>query len=880
MSSIAERVETIRLTAQVSNYITGMQQAQRATAATQTAAQKLAQQGQSMTTLGHTLLAFGTVVAAGVGLAVKSFADFDAKMAQVKTLSSATSEEMGQLATAAENLGQKIGISANQAADAELELVKAGISVSDILGGALKGSLQLAAAGQIDVAQATEIATIALTQFGLKGKDVPHVADLLAAGADKALGGVNDLGEALKSGGLVASQFGVSLDETVGTLSAFANAGLLGETAGTDLRQLLLKLANPSAEATSAMKALGISIYDNTGKFVGLADLAGQLKDKLGNQTEATRNATLATIFGSRAIAGANVLYKEGAAGITKWTDEVNTSGFAAKQAAGKMDNLNGDISKLGAAFQKDLITSGSTANDVLREAVQILTELVRAYGDLPAPVQGTVLAIGAVVAVLALASGAFLTIVPRIAATKAAMTDLGISMKSVGIVGGVVGVALTVLVAVLGAVAAANAKTQAHIDDLAQSFDESTGAITKNTRALVANELQQSGAFDQAKRLGVSLNLVTDAALGNSDAQAKLNRELAQFTTVRDVANGRESLSAKTANDLKAAVEGEAGSVADAAQQHRDLTAATDNSAGSTQTAASAYQDAAQQAANLTDQITQLVDEINKANGVGQDAVTTNASYQKALSDVSDYIDKARKGVKGYTLSLDEHTAVGSANVSMLADLAKKNEDAAKAQFTLDNNTDNYIATLKAGHQAVYDNAIALGATADQAQAIADKVAAIPSEKQVQIIADTAQAAKTIDDFISQYGHLSGTIMFRSQNLPAGTPGTYATGGYTPSGPHLAVVGEQGTEFVSTAKTVANPSNRAALEYMHAGGTIPGYAAGGYTSAPQRDPGWAMSGGRGSSVPVSIKVTGETDPYAFAALAGQAVAARVRGIK
>jgi TP901 family phage tail tape measure protein len=102
-----------------------------------------------------------------------------------------------------------------------------------------------------------------LTQFNLTGKDVPHVADLLAAGADKALGGVSDLGEALKSGGLVASQFGVSLEETIGTLSAFANAGLLGETAGTDLRQMLLKLADPSAQASQDDDEARDRIYDN-----------------------------------------------------------------------------------------------------------------------------------------------------------------------------------------------------------------------------------------------------------------------------------------------------------------------------------------------------------------------------------------------------------------------------------------------------------------------------------------------------------------------------------------------------------------------------------------------------------------------------------------
>jgi len=871
---VTERVETIRLTATVANYITGMQQAQRATQATQSAAQKLAGQGAAMTNLGHTLLLFGTAVAAGVTLAVKSFADFDAKMSQVKTLSSATSGEMDQLASAAENLGQKIGISANQAADAELELVKAGISVNDILGGALKGSLQLAAAGQIDVAQATEIATIALTQFGLKGKDVPHVADLLAAGADKALGGVSDLGEALKSGGLVASQFGVSLDETVGTLSAFANAGLLGETAGTDLRQMLLKLANPSADSAATMTKLGISLYDASGKFVGLTNLAGQLKDKLGDQTEATRNSALATIFGSRAIAGANVLYKEGAAGIAKWTDEVDTSGFAAKQAAGKMDNLNGDLSKLGAAFQKDLITSGSTANNTLREMVQLLTGLVSAYGNLPAPVQGTVLAIGAVVAVLALASGAFLTIIPRIAATKEAMATLGITMKGTAIAGGITAGALGALTIVLGVFAQQQAEAASNTQEFKQSLGQASGATTKYTRELVAQKLAQSGAFEAAKKAGVGQQELTDAVLNGGKALSDLHEKLYQSAGHQDPILGGALY------DAAIQIQNLNGELGTSKQQFADEKAAAAGSADSTQSAADAYQSAATQASNLTDQISQLVDEINKANGVGQDAVTTNAAYQKALDDATKAVDDYVKAHGKSSAALDETTAAGSANADMLAGLAKKNEDAAKAQFALDNNTDNYIATLKAGHQAVYDTAIAFGATADQAQALADKVAAIPSEKQIQIIADTAQAAKTIDQFIAQYGHLSGTIMFRSQNLPAGSPGTFADGGYTGPGPRDKVAGlVHAEEWVSTAATTAKPANRAALEYMHAGGDMSNYGQPMYISSPAAGTGSA-TGTTGREVNQVFNLNGVDDLQLFATMVSQSSAAHLRGIK
>lgn len=878
---MSERVETIRLTAQVSNYLAGMQQSAIATEYLGTQAQKLALRSQGFTNLGRSLTLFGGIVAAGVVVAIKSFADFDAQMAQVKTLSHATGDEMLQLASAAETLGQKIGISAREAADAELELVKAGISVKDILGGALQGSLQLAAAGQIDVANATEIATIALTQFKLKGSDVPHVADLLAAGADKALGGVNDLGEALKSGGLVASQFGISLDDTVGVLSAFANAGLLGETAGTDLRQMLLKLANPSAESAATMQKLGISIYDTSGKFVGLTALAGQLHDKLGDATQATRNSALATIFGSRAIAGANVLYAEGAKGIGDWTSKVNDSGFAAHQAAGKMDNLEGDISKLGAAFQKDLIQSGSSANDVLREAVQILTALVQGFGSLPQPVLGGALAVGAVVAAVALMSGVTLTAIPKVAQLRASMTELGVSGRTAAIGIGAASIALLAVGALLTLFATRAAEASANASDFKDTLDASTGALTKNTRAMVIQKLGSQDLYKVAKEAGISQKELTNAVLEGGSALEKVQ---AKFTAANTIGTAFTGLAFRAGN-ASDAVNSLAGSIVDSQQQFADQAAAADGSAGSTDAAATAYQNAATQAQNLNDQISQLVDEINAANGVGQDAVSTNAAYRKAL-------DEAAKSVKDYVAAhgrsanaLDESTVAGSANAAMLADLAKKSEDAAKAQFALDGNTSTYVANLQSGHDAIVAQAEALGATADQAQAIADKIAAIPSQKQVQVIADTAQAAKTIDQFIAQYGHLSGTIMFRSQNLPAGTPGTFASGGYTGDVSPASVAGVvHGREFVSTAHTTANPSNRAALEYMQRGGVVRGYAGGGYVApvyspAPPRGRVWSKAHDSGTTVPVNIKVTGETDPQVFAAMAGNSVAMRVRGV-
>lgn len=376
--------------------------AQKAAAASEAAAAK---QAAAMKTVGTVFGVVGAAAAAGLAVAAKAAADFNAKMAQVRTLSGASASQIQALTKAAGGF-TNIGLSATDAADAMIELTKAGISVKDQLGGALAGTLNLAAAGQTDVATATQIAAVAMTQFKLNASGIPHVADLLAAGADRALGSVTDLGYGLSQAGLPAHNLGVSLDQTVATLAEFAQAGLIGEKGGTTLKQMFLRLENPTAAADAALKKYNISLYDSQGNFVGMTKLAGELHDNLQGLTLAQREQTLATIFGSRAIQGANVLYQDGAAGATKWQKAVEQSGFAAHQAQGKMDSFSGDLQKLGAVIQDDLISAGQQLQPMLRAITQGLTAVGNAAGLIPDPIKqvGVEMAVG----VAALGLGVF----------------------------------------------------------------------------------------------------------------------------------------------------------------------------------------------------------------------------------------------------------------------------------------------------------------------------------------------------------------------------------------------------------------------------------------------------------------------------------------
>ena len=379
---------TVRLRADASNFNASIKAAG---ANAQQLAEGMEQSGRKTSLLTTGLAAAGMAAGALGVAAIKTAADFDASMSGVQSVTRASAAEMDLLRQAAIDAGADTIYSASEAAAGITELGKAGLSTSDILSGGLSGALDLAASEGIDVSEAAELMATALTQFGLSGDRATDVADALAAGAGSASGSARDLGFALSQAGTMAHTYGISMEETVGALSAFASAGMIGSDAGTSLRSMLQHLGNPTDEAKTLMDELGISVYDSSGHFVSLANLAGQLQTQMGGLSEEERNAAMATIFGSDAVRAATQLYNQGADGVEKWTETVSQSGYAAEMASTRTDNLQGDLEQLSGSFETLLINLGEGGQGPLRSLVQTLDTLVDAFSSLPAPVQQTI---------------------------------------------------------------------------------------------------------------------------------------------------------------------------------------------------------------------------------------------------------------------------------------------------------------------------------------------------------------------------------------------------------------------------------------------------------------------------------------------------------
>lgn len=809
---MTDRTVKTTLILQATGYIQGMEKAAGATRMLGSEAERLAQKRQSFEVLGRTLLAVGIAAAVGVGMAVAKFAEFDQAMSQVNAVTQESVEGQNALRDAALEAGGATVFTATEAAHAQEELAKAGLSTAHILAGALSGSLALAAAGQVEVARSAEIMGITLKQFNLDGSQAARVADVLAAGANKAVGGVEELAQGLKFVGPLAAAMGISLEDTTATLALFADQGILGEQAGTSLRGMLASLQNPSAQAKAKLDDLNISLYDANGAFVGLGPVVEQLNSRLGNVDDQTRDTALGLIFTNAQLTTAQALVGEAGAKWGEYRAAVEDAGIAQRIAAERMDNLTGDVEKLGGAFDTALIKSGSGANDTLRALVQGVTFLVDMVGDLPEPVLGAGLAIGTIAAVMALSGGAALLAVPKIAAFKAALVNTAIGAKGASLAIGGVGLALGIATVLITSFISMQAEAAAAASEFRDSLNSTTGAVTAYSRELIAKKLIESDAIKGYERLGVSQDELTDAVMNGGDALERIKKlSTDDFYGSLGFQSG----------GLTGEIEHLRDSVVEGTKDFHDLKAATaDNTATIDQFSG--------KVTAATVDLQALKAEIEGFGSAQLDVNSATRSFEASIDD-------ATASVREHGKTLDEGTEAGRANSAALDSIAESAIALASAQVETADGQRKATEAIEEGRKAYIAAAIAAGKTREEAEALADGLNLIPSSVAIVVDRsgiDLANAALTTMIQRLKLVGASATYVGVYAEIEG-----FAGGGYTGDGNPRDIAGAvHKEEWVSTATTVADPSNRAALQYMHEGGSMAAWqpmSLSGYQSAP-----------------------------------------------
>jgi TP901 family phage tail tape measure protein len=726
---VATRTVNVRLVADVNQYTRSMRQAARQTS-------QVADVGAKV----------GTAMLAGFAVAAAAAAKFDKELSNVRAVTGATGAEMQKLRAAALEAGKTTSFTATEAARAEAELARAGISTADIIGGALKGSLALAAAGQVDLTEAAVVSAQAMNTFGLKGKDVTHIADLLAAGANKSAADVHGLGMSLRMGGLLAHQTGLSIEDTVGTLAAFADHALIGSDAGTSLKVMLQRLVPQSKEAKMMMDQIGFSAYDSTGKFVGLTELAGRMKTSFSKLTPEARNAAMATIFGADAVRSATIMYELGSEGITRYVKSVNDQGAAGRMAAVQTDNLIGDLERLRGALEVALIEGGSAANGTLRTMTQWITNVVNAYNDLPPGVQRAVTGFMGVGGAAALVGAAFLLLLPRIAATRAALVAMGVTAQTTR--------AALLGLGRFGIVVAGLAAMSWGTEKLISQFDAAPPSVTKLQNSLLNFAKTGKAAGELTKTFGKDLDGFGEAVarIAHPGALDRVGDSLYTITHLGsdsyDLEQARQKINGID-EALKGLVEGGAPDVA--ADAFNRMAAEAEKQGTSTEklrTLLPGYAEALTAADTQTKLSAESQAKLAKEAGLTADELQDQRSEAEKLSD-------ALNALNGVAISTAEREISFRQS---LADLTEAvTENGRSLDVTSDKGRKVKSAFLDAA-QAAMDHAQAV-AEQQQSQAAGQKVL----EKDISLLRAQMKAAgfskDAIDELTSAYLQLPGTV-------------------------------------------------------------------------------------------------------------------------
>lgn len=334
-------------------------------------------------------------VGAGVGIAksVGAAMDFEASLSGIKAVSGSTAAEMELVSQKALQIGADTSFSAQEAANAIGELVKGGVSVTDVLAGAADATVALAAAGELAMPEAAAIMTAAMNTFGQAASELPHSVDMIAASANVTSMSVGDFGMAMNQVAVVADAVGFSFDDTALSITALGKAGLKGSDAGTSLKTMFMNLIPQTKAQFAEFSKLGLLTEENTsrffdqeGKVKSAAEVAGLLKEAYAGMTEEQVLASQGIIFGSDAIRASTILTKAGAEGV----DELATSMgkiSAADVAKERLNNLTGSVEafwgsletlqiKLGLAFTPMLKVVTDFGTGVLNSLGPVLDEL------------------------------------------------------------------------------------------------------------------------------------------------------------------------------------------------------------------------------------------------------------------------------------------------------------------------------------------------------------------------------------------------------------------------------------------------------------------------------------------------------------------------
>lgn len=367
-----------------------------------TAEQKFKGLSSAFATVGSTMSRNVTLPLVGVGAAaLKAGTDFESAMSQVAATMGTTTDKIQNLSKFAQHMGATTAFSATQAAEGLNVLAQSGLTAEEQMT-ALPEVLNLAAAGNLSLADSSTYVVGTLKGFGKGMDEAKRVTDLVAKGATMANTDVRGLGTALSSSSATAKSYGQNMDSVTLSLLRLAEQNITGEEAATSLNRAMMDLYTPTSTAKKALDELGVSVYDAQGNARDFNDVVDELNGKLSGMSEEERNAyknTIFTTYGLQAFNKMTVSSTEKVNDFKEGLKDANDS--ALKQAQTQLDNLKGDITLFKSALEGAGIVISNVLMPNIRNFIQWLTNLVTKFNELSEEQQNFIVKAGLVIAAI-----------------------------------------------------------------------------------------------------------------------------------------------------------------------------------------------------------------------------------------------------------------------------------------------------------------------------------------------------------------------------------------------------------------------------------------------------------------------------------------------
>jgi TP901 family phage tail tape measure protein len=661
------------VSADVANAIRGLRDV---SDATDRVGQQAEQTQRKTSTFGDVLK--GTLAASGIQAGFSGIVDgfksvvngglaYEQSTNTFRAVTQASNDEMQKMAETAKQLGADVkipGASAQSAAAAMTELAKGGLTAQQAME-ASRGTMILAAAAQIDGAQAAEIQANALNTFGLKADQAGRVANVLANVANQSSGEITDFAQGLAQAGTVASSFGWSIEETTTMLGLMANAGIKGSDAGTSLKTSMTAMLKPTEDQAAALEELGIQTRDANGNMISAEAFTRALAAAKGRMSDAEFNAAAATAFGTDAVRTALVAAQAGTVGYEDMSTALGNVTGAQDVAAANSQGLSGVIDALKNTVDTASLALFEQLQPSIMKVAEAATGLVTPLADALAPALGSVadLASGTLAPALAGLAGFLGAVVEPLSGLIGWFSDLPSPI-------GTAVLALGGVIALRGPLMGTFTTTQASLSTLLATLRGTAGAAAAGSAGLAGWIASLKAASGAAATFGVVARGAL-AVLGGPIGLAIIG-----VTTALSLFSSGSDEAAAATEGLNTAIDEQTGKLKDNAAQIIATEAANSG-------ASAAYE-------RIGGNVADYVDALGGVPGAQEKVNAKIAEARAAYDAAQKSMQEATAGTGNFGAAMGSATNAAGAAVPSIQDLNSATEYLSTAQGALASRTDD----------------------------------------------------------------------------------------------------------------------------------------------------------------------------------------------